>query len=167
MKRFVPIVVVFALLLNTLPGFAKTSRAGRGDERNDAGTVFGEILDLWRNGNYDELWRRTTSTGRQSKESFIGKLSSAGHRPACCWEKMQDVAVTSSDEHKATVQAKVGLEGLDGSTEYVTKRFKMVKEDGLWKISVSDVLSLAENGKKKSRRHYGGKKQNITIYPSR
>jgi hypothetical protein len=150
----------------TLPVSAKVRHAESRDIQNDPGSGFGEILDLWRNGNYDELWHRTTSTGRQSKESFIRRIESAGRRPACCWEKLQDVTVTARDDRKATVQAKVGLEGIDGSTEFVTKRFKMVNEDGLWKMSMSDVLSLAENGKKKYRGHYGTKKQNITVYRS-
>lgn len=166
MKRFAQIVAILLLISSSFPASAKTPRAAHGGGQTDAGTAFGEILDLWRNSAYDDLWRRTISTGRQSKESFIRRLSSAGHRPACCWEKMQDVTVTANDDRKATVQAKVGLEGTDGSTGFVTKRFKLVNEEGLWKISMSDILSLAENGKKKHRNYSGGKKQNITTYSS-
>ncbi len=152
MKRFVQMVAILLLVMNSLPALAKTPRTGHGGWQIDAEAGFGEILDLWRSASYDELWQRTISTGRQSKESFVRRLSSSGHRPACCWEKMQDVTVTASDDRWATLQAKVGLEGTDGSMEYATKRFRMVYEDGLWKISMMDVLSLADKGKKKSRR---------------
>ncbi len=164
MNRLFQLVVVLFLILTALPVSAKAHRGEIRDVQTDAGSGLGEILELWRNGNYDELWRRTASTGRHSKESFIGRLEAAGRRPACCWEKLQDITVTAADDRKATVQAKVGLEGNGISTEFVTKRFKMVNEDGLWKLSMSDVLSLAENGKKKYRGHYSRKKQNITVY---
>ncbi len=164
MLRLVQLGVVFFIVLTAFPVSAKARHAESGNVRNDPESGFGEILDLWRNGNYDELWRRTTSSGNQTKESFISRLESAGRRPACCWEKLQDVTVTTRDDRKATLQAKVGLEGKDGSTEFVTKRFKMVNEDGLWKMSTSEVLSIAEKGKKYYRGHYSRKKQNITIY---
>ena len=165
MRKLTLLLILIVSLFAVSNALGKSPYMPEDELKAEARRGFEEILDLWREGKYADLYERT-SRGKKTKESFTKSVSASIHRPACCWEKMQDVAVTSSDEHKATVQAKVGLEGLDGSTEYVTKRFKMVKEDGLWKISVSDVLSLAENGKKKSRRHYGGKKQNITIYPS-
>lgn len=159
------LVAVFILITMAIPVSARVHRGEHRDVQTDAGSGLGEILDLWRNGDYEELWLRTKSKSGQSKESFVGRLESAGRRPACCWEKLQDVTVTAVDDRKATVQAKVGLEGNGLSTEFVTKRFKMVNENGFWKMSMSDILSLAENGKKKYRRHYSRKKQNITIYP--
>ncbi len=164
MQRFMRLLLLFFLVMTAFPVSAKRYGTNIGTIQVDAGTGLGEILDLWRNGNYDELWRRTISRGRQSKESFAGRLASAGRRPACCWEKLQDVTVTAQDGRKATVHAKIGLEGNGISTEFVTKSFKMVNNEGLWKLSAADILSLAENGKKKYRGHYGRKKQTITIY---
>jgi hypothetical protein len=149
--RIITIALAFVLL-----SFAAVSASARkplsppADVQNEIRAAFGEILDLWRDGKFEELYLRTDRHGKQSKESFRDRLSTCGHRPACCWEKLQDVRVKIKTPCKATVYARVGMEWKDGSTEYVTRKFTMKKEDGVWKIPMSDVLSLAgKTGKKK------------------
>ncbi|ACH40543.1 hypothetical protein Gbem_3551 [Citrifermentans bemidjiense Bem] len=114
---------------------------------------FEKILDLWRDGSYDELYRRTTG-GRESKETFARKLSAAPRRPACCWEKMQDVEVSSKGEGKAVVRARLGFEGSVPGTQFVTKSIKLQKEGSVWAISQSDLLSLADYSKKRKLYRY-------------
>jgi len=111
---------------------------------------FEQILDLWRDGKFGELYERTISSGKETKEHFVARLAGAPLKPACCWEKMQDVRVSARKENAVTLRAKVGLEG-GGGTEYKTRSFKLVKEDGVWKISQSDLLSLSGASKKKKR----------------
>src|SRR5512137_436337 len=57
---------------------------------------FEEILDLWRDGRYDDLYARTRPGGKITRESFRARLAAAPLRPACCWEKLQDVTVRVS-----------------------------------------------------------------------
>jgi hypothetical protein len=111
---------------------------------------FEQILDLWRDGKYGELYERTISSGKETKERFVARLAGASLKPACCWEKMQDVKVSAKKENAVTLRAKVGLQGGMG-TEYKTHSFKLVKEDGVWKISQADILSLSGASKKKKR----------------
>ena len=111
---------------------------------------FEQILDLWRDGKFGELYERTISSGKETKERFVARLAGATLKPACCWEKMQDVRVSAKKENAVMVRAKVGLEG-GGGTEYKTRSFKLVKEDGVWKISQSDILALSGGSKKKKR----------------
>jgi len=113
---------------------------------------FEAVLDLWRDGRYNELYDRTYLTGKGSKESFIRRLSAAGLRPACCWEKLQEVKVTVSDSGKATLHARVGLESGGTATEHCTRSFRLRREDGVWKASASDILSLAGRSTGKVRR---------------
>jgi hypothetical protein len=122
------------------------------DEALQAGARqgFEQILDLWRDGKYDELYERTISSGKETKERFIARLAGAHLKPACCWEKMQDVKVSAKKENAVTVRAKVGLQGGMGS-EFKTRSFKLVKEDGVWKISQADLLSLSGGSKKIKR----------------
>jgi len=122
------------------------------DEALQAGARqgFEQILDLWRDGKFGELYERTISSGKETKERFVARLAGATLKPACCWEKMQDVRVSAKKENAVSVRAKVGLEG-GGGTEYKTRSFKLVKEDGVWKISQSDLLSLSGASKKKKR----------------
>ena len=111
---------------------------------------FEQILDLWRDGKFGELYERTISSGKETKEHFVARLAGAPLKPACCWEKMQDVRVSARKENAVTLRAKVGLEG-GGGTEYKTRSYKLVKEDGVWKISQSDILALSGGSKKKKR----------------
>ncbi len=111
-----------------------------------------EILDLWRDGKYAELYERTTESGKETKERFINRLIAAPLKPACCWEKMQDVRVTVKKENVVAIRAKIGLEG-GVANEYKTRSFKLMKEDGVWKISQTDILNIAGATKAK-KRHY-------------
>lgn len=113
---------------------------------------FEAVLDLWRDGRYNELYERTYVTGSQSRESFIRRLAAAGLRPACCWEKVQEVKVTATDGAKATLYARVGLESAGAATEFCTRSFRLRREDGVWKASASDILSLAGRPARKVRR---------------
>ncbi|HJV64546.1 MAG TPA: hypothetical protein VJ550_02310 [Geomonas sp.] len=111
------------------------------------------ILDLWRDGRYNELFERT-ATSRQSKEQFAKALASAPRRPACCWEKMQEARVSMSSERAATVRARLGFDRSIPGTEFVTRGVRLKKEDGVWMISQSDLYALAELTKKRSRYKY-------------
>ena len=82
------------------------------------------------------------------KEHFVARLDSAPLKPACCWEKLQDVRVTVKKENAVTLRARIGLEG-GVSNEYKSRSFKLVKEDGVWKVSQGDILSLSGASKKK------------------
>jgi hypothetical protein len=67
---------------------------------------------------------------------------------------MQEVRVTVKDERRATLKAKFGLDTGTG-VEYMTKGLNLEKEEGIWKIKMSEVFSLSGKGKKMS----GGKKK--------
>ena len=113
---------------------------------------FEAVLDLWRDGRYNELYERTYVTGSQSRESFIRRLATAGLRPACCWEKLQEVKVTATDGEKATLYARVGLESAGTATEFCIRSFRLRREDGVWKAAASDIISLAGRPARKVRR---------------
>ncbi len=164
MKRLMILPVLALLFCIALPVSAKVSAQPDGDVQGEAMRGFGEILDLWREGKYEELYWRTITTGKHSKESFIGKLASCERRPACCWEKVQDATITARYAGGVVIHARVGMEGQNGSTKFETKKFKLYKEDDLWKIAMNDLLSLAGNGKRKTRRHYSSKKAKTTAY---
>ena len=110
---------------------------------------FEQILDLWREGKYGDIYERTTLSGKETKERFTARLAAAPLKPACCWEKMQDVTVSAKGDSAVVVRAKVGLEG-SGGTEFKTRSFKLVREDGRWKMSQTDILTLSGAAKKKS-----------------
>lgn len=113
---------------------------------------FETVLDLWRDGRYDELCRRTYLSGNGSREAFIRKLSGSGVRPACCWEKLQEVTVARSGDGRATLHARIGLETGGTVTEQRTRSFRLRREDGVWKPAATDIISLAGSTRRKARR---------------
>jgi len=159
MKRRVILLILVLISGIVVPVWAKTRHPQRQETQTEPARGFEEILDLWRDGKLSELYDRTIQSGKQSKESFIARLSSSDRKPACCWEKLQEARVTSQDERKATLHAKVGIEAKDGSTEFITRQFKMQQDNEVWKVSMSDITSLYGSGKKKTRKHYISKKE--------
>jgi hypothetical protein len=114
---------------------------------------FETILDLWRDGRFGELYERT-SGGKGGKEGFAKRMAAAPRKPACCWEKIQQARVTMKGEDAATVHARLGLEGGVSSTEFVTKGFKLKRQDTVWQISQADLFALASLSKKRARYKY-------------
>jgi hypothetical protein len=140
--------VFFCLLCGTIlclnPKIALPSSDSNGESTELAiRKDFETNLDLWRDGRYEELYERTYSEGSRSRNTFIRKLTAAKRKPACCWEKLQDVSVSKGSEKNATLHARVGLENRFGTTEYSTRSFRMKQENGVWKPAMSDILSLA------------------------
>jgi len=111
---------------------------------------FEAALDLWRDGRYEELYGRTYVSGRVSRESVLQRLAAAGRRPACCWEKLQEVEISVGTGNTATLQARIGLEGRFGAIEHNTRSFRLLRQDGHWKPAMADILSLAGRATVKS-----------------
>lgn len=150
-----PLALVLALILSLAcfhPALARTAYLSSDELQAEAQRGFGEILDLWRDGRFGELFDRTLAGSKGSKEQFARRLEAAAKKPACCWEKMQEVKVSVKNDSTVTLRAKVGIEGGPSGTEYVTKNFKLQKEDNIWRISQSDIFSLAGEGKKRKHR---------------
>ena len=154
MKRLVMLLflAVFAL---SLPRPAAAKRPVADVESLQAAAVrdFEEMLDLWRAGNYGELYNRTLISGKDTRESFSNRMAAAPLKPSCCWEKMQEVSVSVRSPTSVVIRARLGLDA-PGEMEYKTKSFKLNLEDGRWRIARSEILSIAEAKKAKgSRKH--------------
>ncbi len=148
-----PLIILFTLMFSLFSSYLALAKAlyqPAAELQAEAESGFGEILDLWRDGRYAELYDRTLAGGRGGKEQFAKRLAAASKKPACCWEKMQEVKVSVKNDYTVSLRAKVGLEGGQAGTDYTTKSFKLQKEDGVWRISQTDILSLAGTRKKSS-----------------
>lgn len=145
------VLVVLAVFLGgALPAWGVTPYLGEEELKAEVKRGVEEILDLWRDGKYGELYEHTVASGKKTKEHFGKAMAAAPLRPACCWEKMQEAKVSLQGDSKATVRAKLGFEG-GGTTEFKTRSFKLVKEDGVWRLNQQDILTLAEAVKKTKR----------------
>lgn len=132
-----------ALLVATHAFAARPARQAAPVIESEARMALESILDLWRDGNYESLYERTSSTGGGSREAFARRLAGASRRPACCWEKMQEVRVTVHGSDVVSVRATFGLEGGPGGTDQVTRAIRLIREEGVWKASRADILALA------------------------
>ncbi|WP_224983551.1 hypothetical protein [Geomonas agri] len=114
---------------------------------------FETILDLWRDGRFDDLYQHTNG-GKDGREKFANRLASAPRKPACCWEKIQDARVSLKSGKSAVVQARLGFEASTPGTEFVTKTIHLKKEGPTWTVSQSDLYSLADLSTHKRRYKY-------------
>ena len=115
-----------------------------------------ETLDTWREGRYEQLFERLAHRGKTSRESFVKKMRESTIHPACCWQKMENFKILNEKPTEATVYVKIGLEGTPNSNESTTREFKLTLQEGIWKMQLADVFSIAGvSGKKSgsSKRH--------------
>ena len=159
LPRPLPLLILAVFLLAAAPA-AEAARRGTGSAGQNASTSqadvlrdFETILDLWRDGRYDELYLHIYN-GKDSREKFTAKLSSAPRKPACCWEKIQEPRVTMKSAHSAVVHARLGFEASTPGTEFVTKGINLKKESSGWSISQSELYALADLTGKKRRYRY-------------
>ena len=154
MRKYLLLALVLVLIA-ALPAQARRHAQPRTPSGGEQEVLrdFEQILDLWRDGRYAELYERTAG-GKEGKERFAKKLAAAPRKPVCCWEKMQEARVTLKGERAATVHARLGFEGGVSGTEFVTKAIKLKKEDRFWSISQADLFALADLSKKRARYKY-------------
>lgn len=143
------IVIIWALMACIpciLSGVSHASEAGVNPEqiKAEARRGFVEILDLWRDDRWDELYDRLRPLPGAGKLEFLDQLNHSGRRPACCWEKIQDDTVTFIDPHTVSITARLGIEVEGVGTRFVTRSFRMLKDGGVWKLPAADIISLAE-----------------------
>jgi len=110
MKRLVMLLVVMISLGAVLPLWGGQQVEDAEEVRSEAVRGFEEILDLWRDGNFGELYSRTLISGKDTRESFVRRMATSSLKPSCCWEKMQDVAVSIKSPASVVIRAKLGLD---------------------------------------------------------
>ena len=149
-------VIIFVIFSAAMPGSA-------GESASVLEKSMSETLDLWRDGRYEQLFDRLTRRGKTSRESFVKKMIDTKIRPACCWQKMENFKVLNEKRTEATVYAKVGLEGSPYAAESSTREFKLTHENGIWKMQLSDIFSIAGVTGKKAK--YASKKSKKIVTP--
>lgn len=150
MRSGIIILILLECILSP-PLFGKSTQYKGGEElKAEARRGLEEILELWRGERYDDLYNRTK--GKGSRETFVDTLSRSDRRPSCCWDRLQQVDVKVKDDSRAMVRATFGIEVAGGDVEYTTRPLDLIKEEGLWKVSQGEIISLAGGTKKKKRR---------------
>ncbi len=144
MKRILVVLLVMASCLTSAGSWANETYNHQQQICNEARRGFEEILDLWRAWSTDELYDRVVPSAGSDRWDFVDQLNHSARRPACCWEKMQDVSVVYYDDNTVLLTAKLGIDVEGVGTRFVTRTFRLVRENGVWKIPETDIISLAE-----------------------
>ena len=110
-----------------------------------------DTLDVWREGRYEQLFEQLAHRGKTSRETFVKKMQESTIRPSCCWHKMEHLKVLNEKRTEASVYVKIGLEGGPDSSASTTREFKMTHQEGVWKMQLADVYSIAGVTGKKGR----------------
>jgi hypothetical protein len=144
MKALVFVALVFAVLFPAAGSWCAEPIAAREQVKAEARRGFEEILDLWRDWNYDALYKRILPAAGSDKWHFVDQLNHSARRPACCWEKIQDVSVVYVDGDTVILAARLGIEVEGFGTRFVTRSIRLVREQGVWKIAEAEIIDLAE-----------------------
>ncbi len=146
---FAVVVAVMAILINTGAGHALETESPLEKSMSDT-------LDLWREGQYERLFEQLAHRGKTSRESFVEKMQESTVHPVCCWQKMEHFRIINEKQTEATIYVKLGLEGTPYASGTVTREFKLTRQEGVWKMQLADVFSIAGvTGKKRNgtKRH--------------
>jgi hypothetical protein len=144
LKKKLFLAITLATALFSFPSWATDSNAAREQVKAEARRGFEEILDLWRGESYEALYYRLVHSSRGDFSTFADQMNHSGRKPACCWEKLQNVSMTYVDGNRVEISARLGIEVEGMGTRFVTRTFSLVKENGAWKLPESDIISLAE-----------------------
>lgn len=148
----------FVSLLALLSLFAGADLGSASENVSELEKSMSETLDIWRDGRYEQLYEQLAHRGKTSREAFVKKMQHSSVRPACCWQKMENFKVLNEKRTEATVYVKVGLEGSPGSADSTTREFKLTHMEGVWKMQLADILSIADVKVKKGAAKRNSKK---------
>jgi hypothetical protein len=145
MKYLVRMSCLISVFLLTFTVTAATGEKSDALVVSEARQALSEILDLWRGEQFEELYKRTMQKGDHGEYYFLEKMVNSLRKPACCWEKLRDVKAAYVSSDRVILIAKVGME-LDGAgIRYFTQSFSLSRVNGVWKIPMDTIISLADS----------------------
>jgi hypothetical protein len=102
------------------------------------------ILSLWKDGKYNLLYDHGDQKSRTSvnREEFERRMKRKGIGLASSWETLRDIQVEVKSATLAYATARVGYKSAKGGeTKFRTETYRMSFEKGMWKISLTKILS--------------------------
>jgi hypothetical protein len=103
------------------------------------------IVSLWKDGKYNVLYDHGDQKSRMavSREEFEHRMTKKGIRLASSWETIRDIQVEVKSPTLAYATVKIGFKPTrGGETKFRTEIYRMSFENGMWKISLSKILSV-------------------------
>ena len=130
---------------------AKEQSAGKEKEAINVNKIEGDVIEsvktivsLWKDGKYDLLYHYGDQKSRMAvnKEEFERRMKKKGIGLASSWETIRDIQVEVKSATLAYATARIGFKSTrGGETRFRTETYRMSFEKGMWKISLTKILS--------------------------
>jgi len=127
------------------PAVIEKERINKNKIEGDVMESVKTILSLWKDGRYDLLydWGDRKSRTTVNKEDFEHRMRKKGIGLASSWETLRDIQVDVKSATLAYATVKIGFKLLKGGeTKFRTEIYRMSLEKGMWKISLTKLLSV-------------------------
>ena len=103
-----------------------------------------EVISLWKDGKYEELYEYGYRTNQVSlsKENFIKRMKNKSWELSTAWEAVRDVEADVVSPRSVYVRAKLGFRKKTGDeTRFVTETFQMTMEGDRWRTGLYKIIS--------------------------
>jgi hypothetical protein len=103
-----------------------------------------EVISLWKDGKYEELYEYGYRTNQVSlsKENFIRRMKNKSWELSTAWEAVRDVEADVVSPRSVYVRARLGFRKKTADeTRFVTETFQMTMEGDRWRTGLYKIIS--------------------------
>jgi hypothetical protein len=103
-----------------------------------------EVISLWKDGKYEELYEYGYRTNQVSlsRENFIRRMKNKSWELSTAWETIRDVEADVVSPRSVYLRARLGFRRKTGDeTRFVTETFQMTMEGDRWRTGLYKIIS--------------------------
>jgi hypothetical protein len=133
------LLVIPTLLLSADLTPAEKRRIGSSAEE-----ALREVISLWKDGKYEELYEYGYRTNQVSlsRENFIRRMKNKSWELSTAWETIRDVEADVVSPRSVYLRARLGFRRKTGDeTRFVTETFQMTMEGDRWRTGLYKIIS--------------------------
>ena len=144
MRRKIILSLIILLIIPTSLVSADLTPEERRRIGSSAREALKEVISLWKDGKYEELYEYGYRTNQVSlsMENFIRRMKNKSWELSTAWEAVRDVEADVVSPRSVYVRAKLGFRKKTGDeTKFVTETFQMTMEGDRWRTGLYKIIS--------------------------
>ena len=144
MLRKIILLWTILLIIPTLLVSADLTPEERRRIGSSAREALKEVISLWKDGKYEELYEYGYRTNQVSlsKENFIRRMKNKSWELSTAWEAVRDVEADVVSPRSVYVRARLGFRKKTADeTRFVTETFQMTMEGDRWRTGLYKIIS--------------------------
>jgi hypothetical protein len=144
MLRKIIFLLTILLIIPTLLVSADLTPEERRRIGSSAREALKEVISLWKDGKYEELYEYGYRTNQVSlsKENFIRRMKNKSWELSTAWEAVRDVEADVVSPRSVYVRARLGFRKKTADeTRFVTETFQMTMEGDRWRTGLYKIIS--------------------------